>query len=62
MDLRNYGLRNTWLEKCLKKSVSEYRSIVNILNTPKHCWNLHDSTFIRFFYHSEGNGVRKSLT
>ena len=37
------------LDKRLKKLVSEQCSTVKVLKGPKHCWNLHDSTFIIFF-------------
>ena len=32
MYFRNYGLRNTWLDNCLKGPVSEDLSIDNMLN------------------------------
>ena len=51
----NYGLRNKWLDKCLKKAVSGNRSTGNMVNQPKHCLSLNDSTFTRFIDHSEGN-------
>ena len=40
-----------WLDKCLKSPVSDYRSTSNMINVPKHCWNLHHSTFIIFLDH-----------
>ena len=43
MCFRNYRLRKTWLDKCLKMSVSEDVSR-NLLNGVKHCLNLHSST------------------
>ena len=36
----NYGLQETWLEKCLKSSVSEHRLAVNMLKGRKHDGNL----------------------
>ena len=36
MYLRNYELRKTWLDKCLKSHVSEDPLTDNILNGPKH--------------------------
>ena len=36
MYLRNYELRKTWLDKCLKSPVSEDPLTDNILNGPKH--------------------------
>ena len=35
MYFRNYGLRNTWLDKCLKSPASEYPLTSNIVNCPK---------------------------
>ena len=49
------------VKKCLKSPVSEHPLTVNMLEGPKRCWNLHDSIFIIFCYHSEGNRVRKCL-
>ena len=49
MYFRNYRLRRTWLEKCLKRAISCYPSIVNMLKCPKHFCNLYNSTFIVFF-------------
>ena len=60
--IRNYGLQKTWLDKCLKCAASEYRSAVNMLKAPKHCWTLDDSTFIKSCYHSEDYGVEKCLS
>ena len=45
-----YGLRKTWLDKCLKSPVWEDPSTSNMENGPNHCWNLNDSTFIIFIY------------
>ena len=45
-----------------KISVSEDHSTTNTLNGPKHCWNLHDSTFIIMIDHCEGNWVGKSFS
>ena len=55
----NYKLQKTSLNKCLKSLVSKYCWTVNMLNGSKHCWNLHNSTFIIFFYHAKGLGVAK---
>ena len=38
----------TWLDKCLKSLVSEDPSKRNMVNVPKHCSNMHHSTFIIF--------------
>ena len=52
-----YGLRKTWLDKCLKSRVSEVPFKSNIVTGPKHCWNLNDSTFTIFIDPCEGNSV-----
>ena len=48
MYFQNYGLRKTWLGKCLKMLVSEGLWKSNMLNGLKLCLNLHNSNFIRF--------------
>ena len=60
MYFRNYGPRKTWLDKCLKGPVWEDPSTGNMVNGPKHWFNLNDSTFTIFVDHSEGNWVEKS--
>ena len=45
-----YGIRKTWLDKCLKSPVWEDPSTSNMENGPNHCWNLNDSTFTIFIY------------
>ena len=42
-------------------SVSEDPSTSIMVNGTKHCWNLHDNTFLIFIDHCKGNWVRKSL-
>ena len=54
-----YGLRK---RKCLKSRISEDTSTSNIENGPKHCWNLHRSTFIIFIDHWQSNWVRKNIS
>ena len=49
----NYRLRNTCSDKYLKGPISQDPSTTNMLNDPKHCWNLNDSTFIMFIEHCE---------
>ena len=44
MFFRNYGLRDTWLDNCLERPVSEDLSARNKLNGPKHCCNLNYTT------------------
>ena len=48
MYFRIYGLRKTWLDKCLKSLVSEDPSTSNMVNGSKNCSNLNGSTFIIF--------------
>ena len=52
----------TWLDKYLQSPISEDASRSNIVNLPKHCWNLYHSTFIILIDHCEGNSVGKSLS
>ena len=52
---RHYGLRKTWLDKCLKSLVSEDPLTSNVVQGPIHCFNLNDSTFIIFTDDCEGN-------
>ena len=51
-----------WLDKWLKNPVPDDPSTSNMVNVPKHCWNLHHSTFIIFIDHWQGNCVLKSLS
>ena len=44
----NYGLRKTSLDKCLKNPVWEDPSTGNMVNRPKHCWNMNNTTFTMF--------------
>ena len=44
MYFRNYGLQKTWLDQCLKSPVSEHPTKSNIVNAPKHCSNLKDTS------------------
>ena len=57
-----YGLRNTWLDKCLKSPFSEDPSTSNMVNGPKNSWNLNHSTFTIFIDYCEGNSGRKNLS
>ena len=52
----------TWLDKCRKRLVSEDPSRSNMVNVPKHCWNVHYSTLMIFIVHCLGNWVGKSLS
>ena len=60
MDFLTYGLRKTWLEKCLKSHDSEDPSTSNMVNGPKHCSNLNESNFTKFTDHFERNSLGKS--
>ena len=51
----NYGLRKTWLDICLKSPVSEDSLTAKMVNRPKHCCYLNDSTVAIFSDHFEGN-------
>ena len=57
----NYGLPKIWLDQCLKSPVSEYASKRNMVNAPKHCSHLKDSTFTTFIGHCEANIAIKNL-
>ena len=49
MYLRNYRLQKAWLLKYIKSHESEHLWTVNMLKGPKHCLNLHGSSFVIFF-------------
>ena len=61
MYFRNYGLPKTWLDQCLKSPVSEDPTKSNMVNAPKHCSNLTDTSFTIFINHWEVNCLTKSL-
>ena len=61
MYFSTYGVRKTCLDKCLKNPLSEVPSTSNMVNEPKHSWNLKDSTFTMFINVFEGNWGWKSL-
>ena len=44
MYFRNYGLPKTWLDQCLKSPASEDPTKSNMVNAPKNCSNLKDSS------------------
>ena len=50
-----------WLLNCLKSPASKHPWTVNLLKSPKHCWNLHDTRFMIFFRHSKRTSVGKSI-
>ena len=51
----SYGLQKTWLDKCLKNPVSEHPSASTMVNGPKDCLKLNDSTFTIFIDPVEDN-------
>ena len=51
----------TWLAHSLERAVWEHPLAVNMLKGPKHLWNLHESTFVIFLYHSDGTWFGKHL-
>ena len=59
MYFRNYRQRKTCLDKCLKTPVSEDVSTGDMVNSPKHWFNLNESAFIILSDHCEGNWVAK---
>ena len=61
MYFRNYGLPKTWLAQCLKGPVSEDPTKSNMVNAPKHCSNLRDTSITIFINHWEVTCVTKSL-
>ena len=52
---RNYGVQKTWLDICLKSHVSENPLTGNMLNGPRHCCNLNDSSVNICSDYFEGN-------
>ena len=56
-----YGHRKTFLNKCLKGLVSDNPWTSNMVNGPKHCWNLNNKTFTIFIGPCEKNSGLKSL-
>ena len=54
-------LRKIWLDKCLKRRVSQNPETDNMGNGLKHIHNLNRSIFTRFIKHVEGSYVGKSL-
>ena len=60
MYLWTYGLGKTWLDKCLKRPISDDRSTSKMVNASKYCWNLNDSTFTIFIDPREDKSGWKS--
>ena len=44
MYIPNYGLPKTWLDQYLKSPISEVPTKSNMVNAPKHCSNLKDTS------------------
>ena len=61
MYFRNYGLPKTWLDQYLKRPVLEHPFKSNMVNAPKHCSNLKESSFTILIDHWERNRLKKSL-
>ena len=61
MYFRNYGLQKTWLDIAIKSPVSAYPFTSNMVNRPKHCWNLNNSTVTIFGDHFEEKWDGKCL-
>ena len=64
--LRAPVLPNLWIVKhvvrwIFKIPVSQHSSKMNMIKGPKHCWNLQDRCFTRFFHQFAGACVVKSL-
>ena len=62
MYFQNYGLPKTSLDLCIESPVSEDPTKSNMVNAPKHCPNLRDTSFTIFINHWEVNNCHtKSL-
>ena len=61
MSFGDYRLRKTWLDKCLKRRVSQNPSTDNTANGSKHCCNVNNSIFTILINHSGANYLGKSL-
>ena len=59
---RNYVFWKVWLDKCLRRPVSEDSATSNMLNDPKYCWNLYESNFIKFTDQCKRNWAGNSLS
>ena len=61
MYFRSYGLPKTWLYQFLKSPVSKDPTKSNMVNAPKPCSDLRDTSFTIFINHWEVNCLTKSL-
>ena len=57
----SYGLPKTWLDQFLKTPVSKDPTKSNMVNAPKHCPNLRDTSFTRFINYWEVKCLTKGL-
>ena len=55
MYFSTYENRKTWIDKCLKRPVSESRSTSRMVAGPNHCRKLNGSTFSIFIDPWESN-------
>ena len=55
MYFRNYGLQNTWLDKCLKSPVSEDTSKSKYGKRAENVFNINASTFTILIDHCKDN-------
>ena len=60
MYFRNYGRRKTWSDKSLKSSVWDDPSTGNMVNGPKHWFNLNGSFFTIFVDAVKVNDLEKT--
>ena len=61
MHIRKYWIPKIWLDKCLKRRVSEDPYTDNMANVSKHCCNLNHSPFTIFINHCEASCIGRSL-
>ena len=57
-----YGVGESWFDKCLKSPVSGDPFTTDMVNAPKYCWNLNDSTVPIFIDYCEANTGSKNLS
>ena len=55
MYMPNYGPRKTWLDKSLESKVWEDPLTGDVVNGPKHWFNLNESVFTILIDHCGGN-------
>ena len=63
LNLKHFQWKDTLHRFCiLKRQASEDAWTSNMVNVPKHSWNLHHSSFIIFTGHWQENFVPRSLS